>query len=118
MLSWRRTRREATRDTVQRLKLREERGALIEEVTAGSSAAEAGLLSNDVIVKWDGESIESAREVSRHIRETPAGRSVRLGVIREGREIEINVKDGRAPGNHHTSENCEHCADRANGIES
>ncbi len=85
---------EVTRDTVQRLKLREERGALIEEVTAGSSAAEAGLLSNDVIVKWDGESIESAREVSRHIRETPAGRSVRLGVIRQGREIEINVKMG------------------------
>lgn len=85
---------EVTRDTVQRLKLREERGALIEEVTAGSSAAEAGLLSNDVIVKWDGESIESAREVSRHIRETPPGRSVRLGVIRQGREIEINVKMG------------------------
>jgi len=85
---------EITRDTVQRLKLREERGALIEEVTAGSSAAEAGLLSNDVIVKWDGESIESAREVSRHIRETPPGRSVRLGVIREGREIEINLKMG------------------------
>lgn len=85
---------EVTRDTMQRLKLREERGALIEEVTAGSSAAEAGLLSNDVIVKWDGESIESAREVSRHIRETPPGRSVHLGVIREGREIEINVKMG------------------------
>jgi C-terminal processing protease CtpA/Prc len=85
---------EVTRDTVQRLKLREERGALIEEVTAGSSAAQAGLLTNDVIVKWDGESVESAREVSRHIRETPVGRSVRLGVIREGREVEVNVKMG------------------------
>jgi len=85
---------EVTRNTVQRLKLREERGALIEEVTAGSSAAQAGLLANDVIVKWDGESIESAREISRHIRETPAGRNVRLGVIREGREVEVNVKMG------------------------
>lgn len=85
---------EVTRDTVQRLKLREERGALIEEVTTGSSAAQAGLLTNDVIVKWDGESVESAREVSRHIRETPVGRSVRLAVIREGREVEVNVKMG------------------------
>jgi C-terminal processing protease CtpA/Prc len=85
---------EVTRDTVQRLKLREERGALIEAVTAGSSAAQAGLLTNDVIVKWDGESVESAREVSRHIRETPVGRSVRLGVIREGREVEVSVKMG------------------------
>lgn len=81
-------------DTVQRLKLREERGALIEGVTTGSSAAQAGLQRNDVIVKWDGEQIESARELSRHIRETPAGRNVRLGVIRDGREIEVNVKLG------------------------
>jgi len=81
-------------DSVQRLKLREERGALIEGITSGSSAAQAGLQKNDVIIKWDGERIESARELSRHIRETPAGRNVRLGVIRDGREIEVNVKLG------------------------
>ncbi|MEK6289012.1 MAG: PDZ domain-containing protein [Acidobacteriota bacterium] len=85
---------EVNSETVQRLKLREERGALIESVTTGSNAAQAGLQKNDVIVKWDAEPIESARELSRHIRETPAGREVRLGVMREGREIEINVKMG------------------------
>ena len=79
---------------VQRLKLRKERGALIEGVTSGSSAASAGLQKNDVVVKWDGAPIESARELSRHIRETPAGRAIRLGVVRDGREIEINVKMG------------------------
>ena len=82
---------EVNREAVTRLKLREERGALIEEVTSGSSAARAGLQKNDVIVKWDGDPIESAREMSRLIRETPAGRSVRLGVMREGREVEVNV---------------------------
>jgi serine protease Do len=86
--------REVSSETVTRLKLREERGALIEEVTSGSSAAQAGLQKNDVIVKWDGEPIESAREMSRHIRETPPGRVVRLMVVREGREIEINVTLG------------------------
>ena len=85
---------EVSRETVTRLKLREERGALIAGVTSGSSAAQAGLQKNDVIVKWDGEQIESAREMSRHIRETPAGRAVRLTVIREGREIEVNVTLG------------------------
>lgn len=85
---------EVSRETVQRLKLREERGALIEEVISGSSAARAGLQKNDVVVKWDGELIESAREMSRHIRETPAGRMVRLSVIRDGREIGISVKLG------------------------
>lgn len=85
---------EVSKETVARLKLREERGALIEEVTSGSSAAQAGLQKNDVIVKWDGEPIESAREMSRHIRETPAGRAVRLTVMRDGREIEVNVTLG------------------------
>lgn len=85
---------EVTAETVQRLKLKAERGALIEGVTSGSSAAQAGLQKNDVIVKWDGEQIESARELSRHIHETPAGRAVRLSVMRGGAEIEINVTMG------------------------
>jgi serine protease Do len=85
---------EVNRETVTRLKLREERGALIEGVTSGSSAAQAGLQKNDVILKWDGEPIESAREMSRHIRETPPGRVVRLTVMRDGREMEISVTLG------------------------
>lgn len=85
---------DVSRQTVERLKLREERGALIEGITSGSSAAQAGLQKDDVIIKWDGDPIESARELSRHIRETPAGRKVRLGVFRDGREIEIAVTLG------------------------
>jgi len=81
-------------ETVQRLKLRQERGALIDGVVSGSSAAQAGLQKNDVVLTWDGEPIESAREMSRHIRETPAGRTIRLGVFRDGQQIEISVKMG------------------------
>ena len=95
---------EVDREAAARLKLSQERGALIEGVTAGSSAAQAGLQANDVVVKWDGQPIESAREMSRRIRETPAGRSIRLGIIRNGSEMEVTVKLGerhvvvRGPG--------------------
>lgn len=82
---------DVTKETVSRLKLHEERGALVEGVTTGSSAAKAGLQRNDVVIKWDGQPVESARELTRRIRETPAGRAVKLGVIRDGREIEVNV---------------------------
>lgn len=85
---------EVNNEVAQRLKLQAERGALIEGVTSGSGAAQAGLQKDDVIVKWDGQAIESARELSRHIRETPAGRNIRLGVLRGGSEIEVNVKMG------------------------
>lgn len=85
---------EVTRESAQRLKLGAERGAIIESVTPESSAAKGGLKKDDVIVKWNGEAIESATEISRRIRETPAGRTVRLGVIREGHETEATVTLG------------------------
>lgn len=85
---------EVTHDSAQRLKLRSERGAVIESVTPDSSAAKAGLKKDDVIVKWNGEAIESAGEVSRRIRETPAGRTIRLGIVRDGSDTESTVTLG------------------------
>ncbi len=89
---------EVTQDTAQRLKLREERGALITGIVSDSGAAKAGLKRDDVIIKWNGEPIESAMELSRHLRETPAGRTVRLTVVREGRETDVEVKLGEHSG--------------------
>jgi serine protease Do len=85
---------EVTREHAGRLKLRDERGALVTNVIGDSSAAKAGLLKDDVIVKWNGEAVESAGELWRHVRETPAGRTVRLGVIRNGGETEMSVTLG------------------------
>ena len=85
---------EVTSDVVGRLKLREERGALVNSVTKDSAASKAGLQKDDVIIKWNGEAIDSARQLGRHIRETPVGRAVKLGVVRDGREIEVNATMG------------------------
>jgi serine protease Do len=85
---------EVTRESASRLKLRDEHGALVTNVINESSAAKAGLQKDDVIVKWNGEAIESAGELWRHIRETPAGRTVRLGVIRNGSETEMSATLG------------------------
>lgn len=85
---------EVTHDSAQRLKLKTERGAIIENVIPDTSAAKAGLRKDDVIVKWNGEAIESAGEVSRRIRETPAGRTVRLGIVRDGNDTESTVTLG------------------------
>lgn len=85
---------ELTRENASRLKLRDERGALVTNVISDSSAAKAGLQKDDVIVKWNGEAIESAGELWRHIRESPAGRTVRLGVIRNGSEMESTATLG------------------------
>src|SRR5690349_17428739 len=73
---------EVTRDVAGRLRLSQERGALITGVTEDTAAAKAGLRKDDVVTRWNGSPIESARELSRHIRETPAGRNVKLGLLR------------------------------------
>jgi len=88
---------EVTPETVSRLKLKAERGAVVIDVEADSPAAKAGLQKDDVIVRWDGEQIESAIQLSRLRRETPAGRTVRLGIIRDGREIEVSAQLAERP---------------------
>lgn len=85
---------EVTRDSAQRLKLKTERGAIVENVIPDSSAAKAGLKKDDVIVKWNGDAIESVGEVFRRIRETPAGRAVKLGIVRDGGDTEATVTLG------------------------
>lgn len=86
---------EVTPEAVQRLSLPEERGALVTNLVPESPAAKAGLQKDDVIVRWNGVPVESARQLRRFMRETPAGRTVRLGVFRNGRETEIAVTLGK-----------------------
>ena len=88
---------EVTPESVSRLKLKAERGAVVVDVVADSPAAKAGLQKDDVIVRWDGEQIESAIQLSRLRRETPPGRTVRLGIVRDGRETEVSVQLAERP---------------------
>jgi serine protease Do len=71
-------------DDVSRLQLAEERGALVKEVTSDSAAAKAGLKEGDVILSYQAEVVQSAAQLARLVRETPAGRKVALEVRREG----------------------------------
>jgi serine protease Do len=75
---------EVTKDDVTRLKLAEERGALVRSVEDESPAQKAGLKADDVIVRFQGEPIHSARQLTRLVREQPEGRTVSLEVVRGG----------------------------------
>ena len=84
--------REVSSEDVERLGLPEERGALITEVPEEGPASEAGLQADDVIVSWNGSRIESAAQLRRMVRETPAGRTIDIGYIRDGRERSVRVE--------------------------
>lgn len=89
--------REVDSDDVDRLELREERGALISEVPDDGPAAEVGLRADDVIVSWNGSRVESAAQLIRIVRETPAGRQVEIGYVRDGGRATATVELGERP---------------------
>lgn len=89
--------REVDSDDVDRLDLPEERGALITEVPDDGPAAEAGLRDEDVIVSWNGSRVESAAQLTRIVRETPPGRPVEIGYVRDGERATATVELGEHP---------------------
>ena len=66
-------------------------GVRIEDVDQDSPAAKAGLREGDIVVDVDGDRVRSARQFSRLIQETPEGRSVALGILRDGQRQTISV---------------------------
>lgn len=83
---------DVTPEKVGELKLREEAGALVMQVEDGSPAAKAGLKANDVIIEYQGQRVESAKQLERMVRETPTARTVRLEVIRGGQRQPLTAK--------------------------
>ncbi len=89
--------REVDSEDADRLDLPEERGALITEVPDDGPAAEAGLRADDVIVSWNGSRVESAAQLMRIVRETPAGREVEIDYVREGRRATATAELAERP---------------------
>ena len=74
-----------------------EEGALVTEVADGAPAAAAGIEAGDVVVEFDGERVRSVRQLTRIVRETPAGRAVPATVLRAGARITLTVTPAERP---------------------
>jgi serine protease Do len=77
-----------------KLGLKEPRGVLIRQVVAGQPADQGGIKANDVVVSVDGSPVEGPRDLQRIISSTPVGKSVKISVLREGKEREVAVTVG------------------------
>jgi S1-C subfamily serine protease len=62
-------------------------GARVQSVTSDSSAAQAGLQSGDVVIGIDGQTVDSAAELSTRIYAEPPGTELRFTVERGGVKI-------------------------------
>jgi membrane-associated protease RseP (regulator of RpoE activity) len=84
--------KDVTAEKVRDLKLPGEYGALVLSVDTEGAAAKAGMLKGDVIVEFGGERVRSVAQLRRLIRETPAGRTVSLQVVRDGQTRTLSAK--------------------------
>ena len=66
-------------------------GVQIDEVSENSAAQKAGLKAGDIVVEYDGERVRSARQFTRLVQETPEGRSVKLGLLRNGQRQTVDA---------------------------
>jgi serine protease Do len=86
-----------TAEIADSLGMKNARGALVAEPQSGSPADKAGVKSGDVIVSVNGEAVEDARNLARRIGSLSPGTSVRLGIVRNGREDTLTLTLGELP---------------------
>jgi serine protease Do len=87
----------SVRDANQEETRRSGRGAVVEGVERNSPAARAGIRAGDVVVAINGERLEGSRSLVRTVAAMPPGQTVRLQLLREGRQTDIAVQIGRRP---------------------
>lgn len=85
---------EVTADKAKELKLPAQRGVLVQGVAPDGPAEKAGLKEKDVITQYDGQAVEGTMQFRRLVRETPPGRSVTLGIVRDGAAQTVTIVVG------------------------
>lgn len=85
---------QVTDEIAETLGLEEARGALVAAITEDGPAQKAGIKVGDVILEFDGKSVEEMRKLPRIVAETDVGKEVDVEVWRGKEEVEIKATLG------------------------
>jgi serine protease Do len=67
------------------------RGALVNQMTRNSDAYAAGLRPGDIIIEFNGRTVEDASAFMRMLADSKVGTAAKLLILRESRKLEITV---------------------------
>jgi serine protease Do len=84
-----------TEDLAEATGIREGTGARVASVAPEGPAAKAGILQDDVIVRFDGKDVTSMRGLPRLVSQTQIGKEVEIEVSRKGQRRTFRVTIGR-----------------------
>jgi serine protease DegQ len=82
---------EMSADIAKAFNLNVQRGAFVSEVLANSGSAKAGIKSGDVIVSLNDKPLSSFAELRSRIATTEPGTKVKLGLLRDGKPLDVEV---------------------------
>jgi len=88
---------DVTNDIAKQFGLSGPTGALVSDVSPDSPAAKAGIKRGDVILKVNGQPVESANDLRLRISQTPPGTDVKLEISRDGKVQDVTVDLGEFP---------------------
>jgi serine protease Do len=72
-------------------------GALVGDVSDKGPAAKAGVKSGDVILAYNNQTIDDSGDLPPLVGSTPIGKSVPLKVLRDGKQLTLDVKVAELP---------------------
>lgn len=70
-------------------------GVLVDEVSPGSAAADAGIQVGDVIVSFDGDMVADIQQLQVKVQNTPPGTTVGIDLVRNGERVSIEATLGQ-----------------------
>jgi len=79
------------------LRIQQQEGVILRQVTPGAAAAEAGLQASDVITEVDGKALKGESDFAQAIDSHKPGDLVTLTVWRNGDKLSVKVKLGEMP---------------------
>ena len=77
--------------------LADTRGVLVIRILEGTPAEVVGLKEGDVIKTFDGQPIRNVKNLLKKVARAKVGGEVRLGIVREGKQITMEVEIGERP---------------------
>jgi serine protease Do len=88
---------EVSPEIAELFNIKNTQGAVISDVSSGSPADKAGLQRGDVITQLSGEPIQGSRELRLKVARLAPGTNIRLSIVRNGEQRDLNVTLGEAP---------------------
>jgi serine protease Do len=83
-----------TEEISENMKLKDAKGALVGQVFEGDPADKAGIKTGDIITEINGKSIKDSRELLQIVASLAVGETVKVKVLRDGKEKTLNVVTG------------------------